>query len=92
MNDNKQKKPLAEALVRLAAAKSGKRYCFGDTYGHLLQRLNADAVYYAIADRPHSVKALRAELELRAVEFHRDHGIILSLFPDDVTIERVKQT
>ena len=82
MNDTKTKTdPLAAALAKLLDDSSA---CAEGYYNGSMRRLfvalQIDPSYRGNPERPHSVKALRDELDRRAVAFHRDLGIVLSIF------------
>jgi hypothetical protein len=90
MNDNETKTdPLAAALVKVLECDS---VCTEGYYHDSLRRLfialNAvDHAYRDTVDRPHSVSGLRAELERRAVDLHRDHQIMVSILDEAGTVE-----
>lgn len=95
MNDQYPIEPLAAEIKRALRLKS---VCEDGAYEGPLSRffrvLTATPAYRAVAERPHSLAAFRCELESRAVELHRDHGIVLRLLEpgdaEELCISQVK--
>jgi hypothetical protein len=81
--------PLADALLRLVSdAKRLETVASADDQWEtlFLALTSADHKYRAVADRPHSLDSFRGTLESRAIELHRDYGVVLSIHRNCVSV------
>src|SRR5690242_18956462 len=89
MNDTTKRGPLAAALAKVLDNSS---VCPEGYYHDSMRRLfvalqTIDHGYRDLAGRPHSVSGHLAELERRASELQREHGIMLSILDEAGTVE-----